>query len=95
MMAEFENSDQDETLLAHLKGVSAILDQLAGQDPQAYARAVNKLRDLAKGTGDGSCGGRFLMMASTYLDYSAWIRSPLGAPADGPANGPANGEASG
>ena len=66
-------------VIRHLEEASRLLDELAATDPRAIAMAGKTIAGEMTGTWPEPerAGQRFLAMASTYLSYSGWIRTPL------------------
>jgi hypothetical protein len=66
-------------VIRHLEEASRLLDELAATNPQAIAAAGEALvgERAATGPADERAGQRFLAMASTFLSFSGWIRTPL------------------
>jgi len=65
--------------IRHLEEASRLLDEMAETDPRAIAAAGAALAlEPAEPYGiQERAGQRFLSLASTYLSYSGWVRTPL------------------
>ncbi len=77
-METLENNKISE-FIRHLEEASRLLDELAHDDPKAIALAGESIASNQPTVNDlnGRAGQRFLAMASTYLSYSGWVRTPL------------------
>ena len=76
------NTEGDDTVgqvIRHLEEASRLLDELAATNPQAIAAAGEAIaaEQTAASFSDERAGQRFLAMASTFLSFSGWIRTPL------------------
>jgi hypothetical protein len=65
--------------IRHLEEASRLLDELADTNPRAIAKAGETIAadQASLGGSPERAGQRFLALASTYLSYSGWIRTPL------------------
>jgi hypothetical protein len=74
-----EGNNTVDEFIRHLEEASRLLDELAETNPQGIAMAGETIAADRASLGGVSerAGQRFLELASTYLSYSGWVRTPL------------------